>query len=108
MDTQLKSIVERLATDLGPWLEKPSETSEKIARMREQMSELDGAIKSDGLKAAMKALDDAEAAAKRERMKEAAAAIAEACRPLGIRLEARDAPKRPGRKPGARKNAAKG
>ncbi len=108
MDKDLRPIIERMTQELQAWLDRPSETTAKIARMREQMGELDGALKTDGLKAAMKALDDAEAEAKRERMKEAAAAIAELCRPLGVRLEPREAPKRPGRKPGARKNAARG
>lgn len=108
MDNDLRTIVEKMTNELRPWLDRPSETTEKIARMREQMGELDGALKADGLKTAMKALDEAEAEAKRERMKEAAAAIAELCRPLGVRLEPKDAPKRPGRKSGARKSGAKG
>ena len=101
MDADLKAMIERLVTDLGPWLDRPSETTAKIAQMRQQMGELDGALKADGLRTAMKALDDAEAEAARARKREAAEAIAELCRPLGVRLEARDAPKRSGRKPGS-------
>lgn len=97
-----------MTQELQAWLDQPSETTAKIARMREQMGELGGTLKADGLKAAMRALDEAEAEARRERMKEAAAAIAELCRPLGVRLEPGEAPKRPGRKPASRKNAPKG
>ncbi len=106
MDNDLRTIVEKMTKELQPWLDRPSETTEKIARMRQQMGELDGALKADGLRTAMKALDEAESEAKRARMKEAAEAITELCRPLGVRLDARDAPKRSGRKPGSKKTAA--
>ena len=106
MDNDLRTIVEKMTNELRPWLDRPSETTEKIARMREQMGELDGTLKTDGLKTAMKALDEAEGEAKRARMKQAAEAIAELCRPLGVRLEARDAPKRSGRKPGSKTPAS--
>jgi hypothetical protein len=107
MDNDLRAIVEKMLTELRPWLDRPSETADKIARMKQQMGELNGALKTDGIKAAMKALDEAEAEAKRERMKEAAEAIAELCRPLGVRLEAREAAKRPGRKPGTKARGTK-
>ena len=106
MDNDLRTIVEKMTNELQPWLDQPSETTEKIARMREQMGELDGALRADGLKTAMKALDDAEAEALRARKREAAEAIAELCRPLGVRLEARDAPKRSGRKAGSKTPAS--
>lgn len=105
MDNDLRTIVENMTTELQPWLNRPSATTKKIALMREQMSELDGALKTDGLKTALKALDEAESEAKRARMKQAAEAISELCRPLGIRLEAKDPPKRPGRKPGSKTKA---
>ena len=106
MEADLRAMIERLTTDLESWLDRPSEASSKIARLRGELAGLGDALKGEGRKAAMKALDDAESEAKRQRQKEAAEAIAELCRPLGVRLEARDGPKRPGRKAGS-KSASK-
>lgn len=101
MDADLKAMIERLVTELGPWLERPTETSKKIAKLREEMGDLSSDVKAAAIKTAIKALDEAEAEAGRLRKREAAEAIAELCRPLGVRLEARDAPKRSGRKAGS-------
>lgn len=107
MDENLRVIVERFSRDLRDWLDQPSATSTKIAQIRSEFDALGGTLTGDGRKAARKALDDAEAEATRQRQREAAEAIAENCRALGVRLEARDAPKRAGRKPSG-KSRSKG
>ena len=107
MDQDLRTLLDSMTSELALWLDKPSETGAKIAQVREQMGELGDALTGDTLKAAMKALDEAEGETRRRRQREAADAIAELCRPLGVRLEARDAPKKSGRKPGSGRTVKK-
>ncbi|MEL6795189.1 MAG: hypothetical protein AAFR76_03950 [Planctomycetota bacterium] len=101
MDGRLRQILEPMAGELKAWIESEDDTTRKIAAMKQQMQELGDAVKGDALKAGLRGLDEAESEALRAKKRQAAEAIAELCRPLGVRLEARDAPKKSGRKPGS-------
>ncbi|MEL7484348.1 MAG: hypothetical protein AAFN41_08325 [Planctomycetota bacterium] len=94
MDDQLRSILERMTTELTGWLEQPGEASKKLAALRTQIGELKGEIGADGLADALKGLEQAEKTAARQRQHQAAIAIAELCKPLGVILEAKEPPKR--------------
>jgi|GEM_PF-2925532 len=98
MDDELKIIVSRMVDDLKPWLEKPSATSEKIARLREDAAALQSELGPGILGDLTKQLQQAESEAQRARKRQAANAISEICRGLGIVLEAKDPLKRAPRK----------
>lgn len=98
MDEDLKKIVEGMTKELSEWLGKPSPAAEKIATLRIQAGELKAELGAGVLGDLSKQLEQAEAEASRLRKRQAAEAIAEICRGLGIGLEAKDPSKRKRRK----------
>ena len=100
MSDDLDPITGDLTRQLGAWLDQPSPLSVQIEALRVQVQEL----KKSGVKTAafddtLKQLEKAETEARRVRQKQAAQAIAEACKALGVVLEAKDPPKRARRRP---------
>ncbi|UYV12395.1 MAG: hypothetical protein NCW75_13985 [Phycisphaera sp.] len=99
MDDTLRQSIERFTAELASWLEQPGEASKELAAIRFRIDTLKGQLSGPGLNEMLKGLADAERAAERQRQHEAALAIAELCRPLGVVLEPKEPPKR---KPRAR------
>jgi len=87
MATDLSPILERFAKELEIWLDAPSETSGRIDTLRKEMEQLRGELGAENINTALKAFDDADKQLKRQRQKHAAEAIADALRPLGVRLK---------------------
>lgn len=94
MDTELKQLIGKMTGDLQAWLDKPSPAARKIDHLRDQLGELKAELGAGVLGDTLKQLEKAEAEAGRLRQREAAEAIAELCRPLGVTLEAKEPPKR--------------
>ena len=94
MDEQLKTTLQTLTTGLESWLDQPSPTTAKIARLRKEVADLKDELGAAALGDMLKPLERANAEARRQRQREAADAIAEQCRGLGVMLEAREPPKR--------------
>ncbi|MEM6560428.1 MAG: hypothetical protein AAF656_02410 [Planctomycetota bacterium] len=75
-----------MTEQLQTWLEKPSPAAKKIDQLRGQLDELKVELGANILGDTLKNLEKAEVEAKRLRQREAAEAIAELCRPLGVVL----------------------
>ena len=94
MDEKLKSIIQQFGKELESWLKEPGQASATIEQIRAQLGELKGQLRGQGLRDMVKGLDEAEKASRRDRQHEAAVAIANACKPLGVVLEPKAPPKR--------------
>ncbi len=94
MDAKLQTILDRFTDELKGWLESPSETSGRIEALRAEIEKLKGELGGTGLSDALRALETADKAAQRERVREASEAIARACKPLGLNLEVKAPAKR--------------
>jgi hypothetical protein len=94
MDHELKTIVGRLTHELQAWLDKPGPADAKIERVRAELAGLKTELGTGVLGSAMKDLEKASTEARRGRQRQAAEAIAELCRPLGVVVEAKEPPKR--------------
>lgn len=93
MDDALRQIIVRMTGELRAWLDQPSEATLKIDRVRAEIEGLKEQLKAGGLTASLKTLAGATREARRGKQREAAEAIAELCRPLGVVLVAREPPK---------------
>lgn len=94
MNIDLPVILDRFVHDVEAWLDSPSETSAKIAEMKQQIAALKSELAAEPLNAAIKALEDSDKQIRRHRQKQAADAIAVALKPLGVMLEPKSATKR--------------
>jgi hypothetical protein len=93
MNAELETITKRLTADLKAWLDQPSDAGRKIERLRGELSSLKAELGADALAATLKKLDVAERSARRVRQREAAEAIAQQCKALGVILVAKEPPK---------------
>ena len=99
MSEELDAITDALVQQLDEWLSKPSPLMKQIEELAKQVQELkDSGVSTAAFNETLKQLVKAETEAKRIRQKQAAEAIAEACKALGVVLEAKDPPKRQRRK----------
>ncbi len=99
MSDSLETITDGLVHLLDEWLSKPSPLMKQIEELARQVQALkDSGVKSTAFDDTIKQLVKAETEARRVRQKQAAEAIAEACKALGVALEAKDPPKRQRRK----------
>ena len=94
MDTKLRQLIQRFTSDLESWLAEPSEAETKLNALRSQIEDLKSELRADGLADVLKGLETAAKGADRQKQRQAADAIAELCKPLGVILEAREPPKR--------------
>jgi len=86
MDEELKDILTRFTNDLQGWLNKPSSMSEKITQLEADAASLSGVLASGALAKIKKELAQAQTQATREKLREAAKAIAEVSREKGVIL----------------------
>ena len=98
MDTELSKIVERLTGELQRWLDQPGATAKNIEELKQRVSDLRSQLGATFLGDTLKQLEKADAEARRARQREAAEAIAEGCRGLGVVLAAKEPPRRKPRK----------
>lgn len=99
MADDLKTMTDRLAAELSSWLDQPTETGKKLASVREQLEGMKGEIGAEIINSTLKPLEQADKAAKRARQREAAEAIAAACKQHGVILIAGEPHKRSPRPP---------
>lgn len=87
MSETIQQISADLAQRLGAWLEQPDDASAGLQELRERLGALRGTLGASATSGALRELSGAEKSIKATRQREAADAIAAACRELGIRLE---------------------
>ncbi len=87
MPETIQQISAALVQQLGTWLEEPDEAVAGLTELRERLGALRGTIGAGAATEALRALSGSEKSIRASRQREAADAIARACRELGIRLE---------------------
>lgn len=99
MSDDINTITDHLVAQLHGWLSQPTPLMKQIEELAKQVQELkDSGVSTAAFNDTLKQLVKAETEAKRIRQKQAAEAIAAACKELGVVLEAQDPPKRQRRK----------
>lgn len=105
MDKDLKTIVSGMTEKMAAWLDQPGPEAQKIAEIRQGITEAKGMMGAGFLAGTLRELERADVAAKRVRQRQASEAVATLCRELGVMLDPKEPPKRAKRKPGAKKKA---
>lgn len=98
MEKTIEHISVAFARQLAVWLEEPSEASRGLQELRERLQDLGGTIGAPAKNEALRALSGSEKSLRASRQREAAEAIAAACREVGVILEAKAPLKRQSRK----------
>ncbi len=104
-DTALGPITATLTRQLDTWLQEPDEATNGLQELRERLGALKGTIGPRATSEALRALSGSEKSIRASRQRQAAEAIARACRELGIILEPKAPLKRQPRKRTARPSA---
>ena len=87
MPQTIQQIAGDLAQRLAAWLEQPDEAFLGLQELRERLGALRGSLGVPATSGALRELSGAERSIRASRQREAADAIAAACRELGVILE---------------------
>ena len=97
-EAELNALCKEFAGRLASWVDRPGPEEAKVAELRAQIEAMEGAIGKAGVRQALDGLEGTGQLARERRLREAAEAIRRAVRPVGVRLTAQSAAKKPGRK----------
>ena len=86
MPESIQEIAASLARRLETWLEAPNEATTGLDELRKRIEALRGSIGAGATSEALRALSSSEKSIRATRQREAADAIASACRELGVVL----------------------
>lgn len=98
MPETIQQIASTLAQQIEAWLKRPDEASLGLQELRERLGALRGSIGAGATSDALRAISGVDRNIRATRQRQAADAIAAACREVGVILEPRPPLKRAPRK----------